>query len=286
MKILVTGATGNVGGQVANQLIAAGHRPKLMVRNAEKARARFGDGADLVLGDLSQPESLAAAFAGADRLFLVSAGVDLATQDGGAVAAARAAGVGHIVKLSTLGTAQGDSPGGAISRWHRMGEEAIEASGLGWTHLRPGSFMSNTLMWIPTIRALGKVFAPTGEGRFAPIHPADIGAVGVTALTEAGHEGKIYELTGPEALTNGELVAEIAAALGRPLEFVDIPESVARENMGRSGMPPALIDGILALMAMIRTGKGAKVTDTVATVTGRAPRTFRSWVAENVAAFR
>jgi uncharacterized protein YbjT (DUF2867 family) len=281
--ILVTGATGTVGSEVVEQLLALGERVRVLVRTPAKA-AKFGAAVEIVQGDLEKPETLPAAFAGVDKVFLLSTGSDVARLEGHAIDAAKEAAVKHVVKLSAAG-AEVDSVL-RLGRWHRESEKHLEASGMTWTILRPGSFDTNALAWARSIQAQGLVFHVTGDGKSTPIHPRDIAAVAVAALTRPGHEGRIYALTGPEALSTPEQVQIISAALGKPLQCIEAPEAAARSGMMAEGVPQELVEGILELMAYLRAGHGATLTTTVAEVLGREPRTFAAWVNENLAAFQ
>lgn len=281
--ILVTGATGTVGSEVVAQLLAAGQPVRVLTRNPEKA-AKYAANVEIAQGDMESPETLTAAFTGVDRAFLLATGPALARLEGNAIEAAKAASVKHIVKLSAAG-AEID-PGIALGRWHRESEEHLEASGLAWTILRPGAFASNTLSWAPSIKAQGMVFHVMGNGATTPIDPHDIAAVAVAALTMPGHEGKIHDLTGPEALTNAALVEKIGRALGKPLQCIDAPEAAARSGMLAEGMPLVLVEAILELMALTRSGYGAKVSPTVEEVLGRRARTFDQWLEAHLDAFR
>jgi uncharacterized protein YbjT (DUF2867 family) len=283
MNYLITGATGNVGARVTEQLIKAGERPRLLVRDESKARSRFGDKVDVFTGDLAEPSSLASALAGVDALFLLNTGPDIAAKDEGVAKAARAAGVKRLVKLSSLGT-KGDAAV-AIGRWHALGEAAIAATGIPWTSVRPGMFMSNSLMWATMIRTKGAVFSATGEGKIAPIHPDDIAAVVCAALTRSGFDGKVLEITGPEALSHAEMTAKIAAAIGRPLVFQPISDEDFRSNLLRNGAPPAYADGLVAMQRLIREGEAAVVTPGVSDTLGRPALRFDAWAAENARAF-
>jgi uncharacterized protein YbjT (DUF2867 family) len=282
--ILVTGATGTVGSEVVKQLLEAGAPVRVIARDPAKAAAKLGSAVDVVRGDLGAPETLGAAFAGVSKAFVLSTGPDGPRLEGNAFDAAKKAGVAHVVDLSVFGAAS--ERGTTIDRWHRESEKKLEASGLAWTFLRPGAFASNALMWIPSIKAQGAVFSPAGEGKMTPIDPRDIAAVAVKALTTPGHEGKAYPLTGPEALSTAEQVAKIAAAIDRPLRFVDVPPAAAREGMLKAGMPALLADALLEFMALARAGHGATITTTVADVLGRPARTFDAWLRDHVAAFR
>ncbi len=281
--ILVTGATGTVGSQVVAQLLAAGERVRVLSRDPSKA-AKFGAGVEVAQGDLAKPETLEAAFAGIDKVFLLSTGPDLANLEAHAITAAKRSSVKHIVMLSALGA--DIEPGIQLGRWHRESEKNLQESGLTWTILRPGNFDSNALTWASSIKAQGVAYHLTGAGKSAPIDPRDIAAVAVVALTKPGHEGKAYDLTGPEALNVAEQVEKISAALGKPLQAIEAPEAAARSGMLAEGMPRELVEALLELMALTRAGHGAKITTTLAEVLGREPRTFDAWVKDNIAAFR
>ena len=280
--IVVLGATGTTGGEVARQLIAAGERPRIVARTPSRARG-FTHAADVVGGDLDDPGSLRRAFEGCERMYLVSAGGDLATQERNAIDAARAAGVRHVVKLSVYGA---DAPRFSFARWHGESEEYLMDSGLAWTMLRPVNFTTNSLGWADTIRADGVIYQPTGTGRWAAIDPADIGRVALSALTEGGHEGQAYTLTGPEAMDGAGYAAVLSDVLDRPVRFVDVPPEAAREAMLSGGMPADYVDAILELLAAMKAGEVDAVTDTVQRVTGRPPARFADWVERNRDAFR
>lgn len=280
--ILVLGATGTTGGEVARQLIAAGERPRLLVRDPTRAR-EFDGKADIVQGDLDRPESLAAAMRGIEKIYLVSTGVEIERLEGNVVDAAKRAGVRHVVKLSVL---DADRPRFDLARWHGASERRLSDSGLAWTMLRPGNFMTNALGWAATVKSQGAFYQPTGEGRWAAIDPADIGAVAVAALTTPGHEGKRHALTGPQALSAAGYAAVLSRVLGKPVRFVDVPPEAARESMLGAGMPPAYVDAIVDLNAAMRSGALDAVTDTVRAVTGREARTFEDWARRNAPAFQ
>ena len=266
---------------MARQLIAAGHHPRLLVRDPAKATA-FSKGADLATGDLDDATSLRAAMHGIEKVYLVSAGSDLVAREARVVDAAAAAGVKHIVKLSVV---TADSPAITFARWHGESEKRIVASGLAWTMLRPGNFMSNALGWAPTIKSQGAFYQPTATGRWAAIDPADIGAVAVHALTTSGHEGKGYTLTGPESLDAAGYAAILSKVLGKPVNFVDVPPDAARDGMLQSGIPADYVSALLDLLAAMKAGHTDAVTDGVKQVLGRNPVTFESWAQRHKSAF-
>src|ERR1700680_668219 len=208
--ILVTGATGNVGRNVVEKLVAEGQEVRALTRDT--ARARFPDQVDVVSGDLSRPETLPAALKGVERAFLFPVpGLE------GFLDLARRSGVDRIVLLSSSAVTT-EHPS-AIARVHLGNEQAVAQSGLPWTFVRPGAFMANDLRWAPGIKAEGVVRAPYGDATTAPIDERDIAAVVVTALLHDGQAGPSYALTGPDSLTQIERVQILAAALGQALRF-------------------------------------------------------------------
>ena len=282
--ILVTGATGTTGGEVVRQLIAAGQPVRALVRPGS-AVPRLGNGAETAVGDAGRPETLDAALRGVERLYLLLPMVPALRQwDAGIIAAARRAGVGHVVKHSNMGAQ--DEAGTTMQRWHRAGEILIERSGMAWTFIRPTGYMTNALGWAGMIRSQGAVYAPGGDGRLAVVDPRDVAGVAVAALTERGHQGRAYDVTGPEALSAAEQVTMISDEIGKPVTHIDIPDSAAREQMISTGMPAEIADALTEFMTDVRTGRSAAVTDTVMKVTGQPARTFAAWAHENAAAFR
>jgi uncharacterized protein YbjT (DUF2867 family) len=281
--ILVTGATGDIGGEVVRLLVQAGEKVRVLARDPAKA-AKLGPGVEVARGDLLKPETLTAAIEGATKVFLMAHAKDLPVVAEHVCAEAKRAGVRHVVMLSSSTILM--EPRGAIGRWHLAAEETLEAAGIASTMLRPGNFASNTLRWAATIKAQGAVFAPVGGGRSAPIDPRDIAAVAAKALTSPGHEGKKHLLTGPELMNVAEQVEAIGAALGKPLRVVEVPVAGARAGMIKAGMNEEIADAILELMTYRHEGGEAPRTATVREVTGAEPRTFATWARDHIAAFQ
>ncbi|WP_342375545.1 NAD(P)H-binding protein [Myxococcus stipitatus] len=278
MKYLVTGATGNIGSGVTRCLLARGARPCVFVRDAKKARALFGNRVEVRVGDLSGSRaSLSAALAGVDAAFLLSSGPKLGVRDRSFALAARDAGVKHLVKLSTLDVSTGVGTG----PWHARGETAIRESGLSFTFIRSAAFMSNVLGWADSIASEGVLRSSTGEGRIAFIHPDDLAEVATHALTASESIEESLVVTGPEALSYGEMATRIGATIGKTVRFESISDEEAQASVGRGPYAAALVD----IWRAIREGRMALVNDGVERVLGRRPRSFDRWVAQHADAF-
>jgi uncharacterized protein YbjT (DUF2867 family) len=281
--ILVTGATGRVGGELVAQLAAAGHPVRAMSRRGDAVAPA---GVERVAADFGDPASLAAALRGVDRVFAMSAqpvgAAPAPTHDLALIEACRRAGVARIVKLSVLGGG-GDDPGDPIVRWHREAEAAVRASGAAWTLLRPGRFMSNALGWAAMIRRGDDVHVAWPARRAASIDPADLAAVAMRALIDDGHAGATYELSGPESLAPADEVRILGEMLGRSLRVVALDDDAVRAGMVRHGMPPAVVDAALAHTA---TDRGSEVLPTAPRLLGRPARRFADWAEAHRGAFR
>jgi uncharacterized protein YbjT (DUF2867 family) len=282
--ILVTGATGHIGSELVRLLSGKGASVRAVTRDPQ--RAQNLPGVDWVKGDLREAGSLASLFRGADRMFLLTSNSeDMRALQVNAIRAARAAGVAHVVKGSALGAS--DHSKSPIGRAHYEAESALQESGMAWTILRPHVFMQNFLEMAPTIAREGEIRAASGEGKIPFIDARDIAAVAAITLTSAGHEGKKYVLTGPEALSYGEVAKMIGSEIGRPVEYVAESLEEARERLLRAGEPPWGIESMLALAAYQRAGgPTAVISEAVRELLGRPPRSFSQFVQEYASAFR
>ncbi|XYH96874.1 NAD(P)H-binding protein [Sorangium sp. So ce1128] len=271
MKILVTGATGTVGREIVKQLAEGGHHVRALSRNP--GRAKFPGGVEAVAGDLAAPETFADALKGIEALHLINfGGDDYAPLQTGEqiVALARQAGVRRITVLL----------GGSSTPL----DAAVAVGGVGWTFLQPVEFMANHLEWAASIRGEGLVREPFCDRLSAVVHEADIAAVAVAALTEDGHAGRKYTLTGPEVLSVRQKIGLLAAATGREIQLVELTEQQARERWAAVGFSPEAIEFFVEVYG--NTPKiGYTVVPTVAQVTGRPARTFAQWAREHAAAF-
>ncbi|MFH8449531.1 NAD(P)H-binding protein [Streptomyces fungicidicus] len=270
--ILVTGATGTVGRRVVAELLARGHAVRALTRDA--AAAVFPAGVEVFQGDLTEPESLTPALEGVTGLHLITfGGACFAPLETGPriLELARAAGVRRVTVLH----------GGGPS----LLEDAVRADdGVDWTVLMPVEFMGNALEWADGVIAADEVREPFTRRLSAMVHEGDIGAVAAVALTEDGHAGQEYLITGPELLTVGDKVTAIAAARGRDITLVELTREQAVARWRAAGHPEDVIGFLLE--AYGNTPEvGRTVLDTVQKVTGRPARTFAQWAAEHAGAF-
>jgi uncharacterized protein YbjT (DUF2867 family) len=275
--IVVTGATGNVGGEVVAALSARDQQVRAVVRDPE--RASLPAGVEVVRGDLELPESLTSSLAGARAVFLLGGWGDMT----GLMRRIADAGVQHVVLLSSRCVIGGkvDNP---ITHMWLESEAAVRDAGIEWTILRPSSFHANALRWLPQLRERDLVQAPWPQVAVASIDPADIAAVAATVLTEPGHERTELALSGPEALTPGQQVAILADVLERPLRYEPLSDEAARTRMATDTPTPF----IEAFFRFYSDGEfdDSIVLDTVKRITRRPPRTFTDWARAHAQAFR
>lgn len=283
-KMLVTGATGNVGSLVVRELQGRSIFVRAFVRDPDKAAAMLDDGVELVFGDFSNPESVRRALEGVEGVFLACANDPRQVEyETGVIDAARQAGVMRIVKLSALGAEIGSPI--AFWDWHGRIEEHLRASGVRFVVLRPTFNMTNLIGSAEAVRHTGSLFAPADGARVAMIDPRDIAAVAAIALAEDTHDGKTCTLTGPEAITFERVTEELSAVAGRRVEFVAVPDEAARQGMIEQGMPEFVAGQIVAVFGFLRRGAQDRTTDTVRALTGREPRGFAEFARDRAGLF-
>jgi uncharacterized protein YbjT (DUF2867 family) len=279
-RFLIVGATGNIGNRVASQLVAKDLTVRAMVRNP--ASVRLPSQIEVVRGDLTVPETIDACVKGVEALFLVWQAPDLTVA---AVIDRMAKYVRRIVFVSNQ-TIRDDREvqDYLVSTLHARIEDAIAASGVKWTFLRPGAFATNArLWWAPQIRLGNVVRWPYARAHAAPIHEADIAAVAVRALIEDSHAGAKYVLTGPQSLMQAEQVEILGRAIGRPLRFEEMPEETALSELSLFFSTP--IASMLLGAWRQRVDKPEIITSTVADVTGATARSFYQWAVDHAADF-
>ncbi|MFD7085921.1 NAD(P)H-binding protein [Streptomyces sp. NPDC002181] len=277
--ILVTGATGTVGRALLGRLPT-----DRAVRVLAREPARVTDApaaAEIVRADYGDPRSLARALDGVGSAFLVTSRVG--DDDERFVRAALSAGVRHVVKVSAAAVTDPRADD-AITRWQRATEEVLRGSGMDWTLLRPRAFMSNALSWARSVRSDGVVRALYGESVNACVDPRDVAEVAARVLTEEGHAGRAYTLTGPRAISAAEQTAQLAELLGRPLRFEELGPRQARTALA-ARYPQEVAEAILAAAERQRAGAKAGVDATVPVLLGRPAGTFRGWAGAHLSAF-
>ena len=243
--VLVTGATGNTGQAVVQALARRGVPVRAMVR-AEADRGKLPAGVEVAVADFDDPASVAAALRGAGRAYLVTPSSERAeAQQRRFADLAVQAGVGHLVVLSQLG-ADEQSP------------------------VRFNLFFQGLLAFAGTIVADGRFFAPIGDAAISAVDVRDIAAVAAAVLTEAGHDGATYTVTGPAPITHADIAAALTSALGRDITFVDVSSDAFAESL-QGILPPWQIQGLLEDYAHYRRGEAASVSPAVAEITGRPP---------------
>ena len=284
--ILVTGATGNVGSTLIPNLIAMGATVRALVRDESRAQGLRDQGVEVVIGDLDKPETLDAAFGGVDKVFLLTPpNPNQVAQARNGIAAAKRAGSPHIVRLSA--GALKEMPGALprVSAQHAEIDAELKASGLPYTILRPHNFMQNTLMAAQTIASDGAVYMPMKEGKLGMIDVRDIVDVAAKVLTEDGHEGKTYGLTGPASISYQDIAAALSKALGKEVKYVDVPLEAGREGMVGMGLPEWFADAMTEYNTAFGKGYGDFTAPDVEEITGHPARSYETFARDFAQAF-
>jgi uncharacterized protein YbjT (DUF2867 family) len=277
MTVLISGATGNVGGHVLTALLERGVPVRATSRDPQTAALPAG--VEVLKADLTDLDSLRGALDGVERVFLYPR----FREPEALTTVLQKAGVSHVVLMSASAAANEGTEfdGGGPMRWF---ERTIAASGLTYTFLRPDTFAGNALFWRDTIRAESAVALPYPDSVQAPIHERDIADVAVVALTTDRLDGAAPVLTGPAAITMGEQVAAIGRALGREITVREQTDEEARAHF-RGFLPPHLADAILNAWRD-SVGVPPNVSPEVERITGRPGRTFAQWALDHVADYR
>ncbi len=282
--ILITGASGTVGRAVLTEVARSGMKHRAMYRSRQDA-AKALAGTEAVIADFKDKTSLAPALRGVESVYLVCSPVpDLAQLEGNAIAASEAAGVKRIVLNSALGA--GDYAK-SFPSWHRKVEDKLKATKMAHCILRPNSFMQNVLTYYaPSIRAQGAFYGAMGNARTSYLDVRDIAAVAAKALRGGDHDGKTYELNGPEALTYPQVAEKISHRAGIAARYVDIPVEAQRKAMLDQGMPEWQVTALLDLQEYYTSGKGGTVDKVLEGLLGRPPVTMDHFLAEFASEFR
>jgi uncharacterized protein YbjT (DUF2867 family) len=283
--ILVTGAGGNVGRPLVEELTAGRTPVREAYRSADKAARAKAAGRDAVMVDYARPETLRPALDGADSVFLLGSGAEGQTEgETNVMRAAKAVGVRRIVKLSVIGAAEEEF---GFARTHRPVERAIEESGLAWTFLRPASYMQNfTNFMAPTIRSQRTIYTMIPDSRFNHVDTRDVAHVAALVLTSGGHDSQAYTLTGPRSFSYREAAGTIGGITGTPVQIVALAEADSRAAMKTHGVPDYYANHLIDLDRWYESGKADVVTPSIRDITGREPTSFERFVEDFVAQFK
>jgi len=285
-SVLVTGATGKTGSEVVKGLIAKGETVRAGAHTPDKAREMFAAhaGVQVVPLDLGRPETFDAALAGVDRIWLLAVTGDTVPDQAlmPFVDRAKAAGVRHIAYMTARGVEMDET------NPLRQVEHYIEKSGIGYTFLRPSWFMQNFSSGFiaPMIQGMGGIYLPAADAKTSFIDARDIAAVGIAALTEPGHDGKAYALTGGQAWTYGEAAEILSRAAGKPIRYVALSDEDFRNSLTSQGWKPEQVAMFSNLFSTVRQGWAAAVTPDVASALGRPPTTLEQFARDHAAMWR
>jgi NAD(P)H dehydrogenase (quinone) len=286
VPILVTGATGRTGQRIVDHLLAGGQQVRILTRATSSVPDRW-NGVERATGDLDDAESLQRAMSGVEGLFVLSPmDPSLDRLEGNAFDAAVRVGVNHVIKMSTT-KPEPDSP---IPWWqaHWRSEQALRRSGLPWTILRPNGISFFLLEHARGVRENGVLRTAAGNGRMALIDADDIGAVTASVFADPGrHTGDVLDLTGPAAVTYGDVADILTSVTGRRVIHVDISPEEGRALVLSYGRPAWEAEGLVANWLMTRDGSGGfdRVTDQVERISGRSPLSLEVFLATQREAF-
>jgi uncharacterized protein YbjT (DUF2867 family) len=282
--LLVTGATGTTGMEVLKALKARGAAARALVRDETKAHHLRDLGFEPVTGDLGDPRTLGPALEAVERAYLVSPMGPMQSEfEQAFLETAKAAGVQHVVKLSVIG-ANPEAPL-RFARTHARVEQALRDSGMAWTLLRPTSFMQNTLAWGARVLD-GTFYSPVPDAAFSIVDARDVAEVAAAALTEEGHEGKAYGLSGPEPVSYRDQAKRVFAAAGREIAVQEIPVETLKRELVRAGVPPWNAEGLSEQFEQYASGGLQMVTSGVKDALGRDPRTIDEFAKDHADAFK
>ena len=284
--ILVTGSTGNVGSKLLKELLARKAIIRAFARKREDVERLKAQGIEAMQGDIADRESVHAAMQGVSQLYILTPSTpQLPEREGMLVAEAKKAGVQHIVKHSVLGAdVNAICPFTSI---HAQAEESIQASGIPYTFLRLNSFMQNFVTsHAGSIAAQGTFYEPLADARVSHVDTRDIAIAAANVLTESGHEGRAYDITGPEALTDTQIAEKLSTLLGKQITYTPVPDEAMRQGLLSAGLTDWYADSLVKLYQFYRQGGGAPVTSDLEQLIRQKPRTMDAYLQENIAAFQ
>jgi uncharacterized protein YbjT (DUF2867 family) len=274
--ILVIGGRSKIGSAVLDELVRRGASARALLRSSEQSA--FPPPIETVTGDLGDPASLEGAMHGVEQVFLLCGPrPDEVALNRNAIDAARASGVRLVVRSSIL--AADPAATATFVRNHGESDAYLAGSGIPHVIVRPNYFAQNVPeAVIPTIDGDGRFYANLGDARLSVVDTTDVGAVAAVVLTNPGHDGKTYDVTGPEALSYADVASKLSSRLGRPVEYVDVPDAATQSALASAGLGDWLVDSLVSLFAQYRSsgtdGYAAQVTDTVQELTGKPPHSL------------
>lgn len=283
--ILLTGATGKTGGELARQLNKADVPFSAIARSREKAAELLDMEADVVFGDLEDREFLSATMAGIEKAVLIMPNVENQLEvEKQFVDVAVEAGVQHILYQSSIESLPGST--NPITGIHVATEEYVKASGLAWTMIRPGFFMQTFAASAPRIKESGNIVLPLGSAKLCATDLRDVAAVMVKVLTEPGHENQSYDITGPELLSMEEIAARFTKVLEREYTYVDLPLDAFKGALKGAGFNDWRVNAVACELNSIANGSLDHVTDTVQKLLGRPASSIDQFIADHADLFR
>lgn len=283
--ILVTGATGTNGCEIVKQLSTAGAQVRALVHNPQKASMLKGLNIEVVIGDFNEPETLDAALKDVDKAFLLSRPEPQQVKlQNNFIEAAKRSGTRHVVKFSALG-ANLNAPA-AILRWHGQTEKQLEETGIPFTHLQPNLFMQNMFRVAQTIATQGIFYDRVGDTKFSFVDVRDIAAVALKVLTEEGHEGKVYSITGAEALSFEEVAEKLSVAAGKKVTYVSVSPEDYKRRLLEIGVSEWFVDAVNEIYSYYSAGQGMIVTDVIAEVAKKQPTSFDQFTKDYAQRFK
>ena len=280
--ILITGASGNVGKEVLKQIVASGAKVRAAFQTVGKAAAA-PSGVEIVTMDYNEPSTIQAALKGVERVFLVGPPTpNLPALERKAIDEIKQSGARHVVKLSAMG-----GRGTTFPRQHADSEDYIKSSGVAYTFLRPNGFMQNFVTYNgATINSQNAFYGSQGDGQISHIDLRDVAAAAVKALTEDGHQGKAYTLTGPEGLSNARVAEILSDDTGREIKYVDLPAEEFKQALVGAGLPEWSANALNDLQQFYRAGEASAVTRDVEQLLRRKPTSFEQFSRDYAQAFQ
>jgi uncharacterized protein YbjT (DUF2867 family) len=273
----VTG--GNIGNLVAEELASRSFAVRVLAKTVKQNPKWEKAKIEQIAVDMASIPSMLPAFEGVDRFFSVTPFVEnLAELGVNTIQAAKQAGVRRIVRSSFIGASESWI---ALGRAHKAVEQAVEASGIPYTILRPNTFMQSYAMNSLSIKSDSAFYMPQGEGRVSLVDVRDVAALAVAVLTQEGHERRIYDVTGAEALSNNDVADKLSLTLGKQVHYVDVSAAQAEQSMRDAGLPAWMVSSLLELFQFSKRGDAAHVSDSINKILSRSPLTFEQFLQDN-----